>query len=319
MSDAPSLETVSVEQDGRVLSGVGVPVESLEKTMERHAPPEPEKTPEVALVAQSVVTEQPKQTRGAKRIDQITHEREAAKREAEVAKAEAADLRVKLEAAEKARAVAPVVEAPRVEPAKEAPVTRAKPTPDLLGTKYPTYEDYIEDLADWKAEQRLANVDFDARIRERIESDRATRTLQDKIRDVFAAGPKVYSDFDAVLSHSTIEFTPDKQQAILNAPNPEHLMYALAKDDALAQRLATEPDPMRFGFELARLVTAAGVASPASTPAVATVIPPPMQPVGGGSSTTVPPSAELAKHGFDFDRSGYREKRAAERGIRRMK
>lgn len=287
--------------------------------MERHAPvpdaPAADAPPSpatAAAAAQSAETAQ-KPSRGQKRFDELTAQREAAKREADDAKREAAELRARLEAAEQARHTPP----PPTAQTPPAP-RRPKPLEEQVGTTYPTYGDYIEDLADWKAEQRLAAVDFDARIRDSIEADRASRSFRDQVRDAFAAGPKVYADFDAMLQRSRVQFSPAQQLAIIQTPGAEHVLYALAKDDALAQRVAAS-DPIRFGFELARLVPASGVASPASTPQTGTsVAPPPYQPVGSGTQTTVVPSASLIQ-GFDFDKSGYRERRAAERGVRRRR
>jgi hypothetical protein len=80
-------------------------------------------------------------------------------------------------------------------------------------------------------------------------------------------------------------------------------------------------DPFTFALEVAKLAPNGSVATPASTAASGSVPPPaPYQPVGSGSTTTALPSAELArKGGYDFDKSGYREKRAAERGVSRRR
>ena len=70
-------------------------------------------------------------------------------------------------------------------------------------------------------------------------------------------------------------------------------------------------DQFTFGVTIAGLVPTARAAAPAWTPP-----PPPYAPVGASSPTTPTPSSELAKKGFDYDASGYRAKRAAERGIK---
>src|SRR5262245_2577834 len=168
------LTPVSAEQDGRVLTGVGVTKEALETVMERHAetpdPAPPEPKPDTGP-AEPV----PKQTRGARRFDQLTGEREAEKRRADAAEAELTKLKAEL--AQRAAVVPPATSSPvsaePVAPAAPSP-TRAKPTEDEIGTKYQTYGDFVEDLADWKAEQRFAALDFDARIRTSIEADRAS-------------------------------------------------------------------------------------------------------------------------------------------------
>lgn len=60
---------------------------------------------------------------------------------------------------ETAQKPAQVEAPPPVQPKQEAPQTRQKPTAedkDGDKPKYATYEDFVEDLADWKAEQRIA-------------------------------------------------------------------------------------------------------------------------------------------------------------------
>jgi hypothetical protein len=320
MSDS-ELETVSVEQDGRVLTGVGADPAELEEVMERHAPPaDPKAAPVTPDKVATPVEPTIKKPRGQARFDQLTAERETAKREADAAKAEAAELRRQLDASR-----APAPEAPKTpaaEPQQPQP-TRAKPTEAEVGSKYAAYGDYVEDLADWKAEQRLAALDFDATIRRSIEADRASRTHEERLAQARTRALVIYPDFDTVMQapHSSAQNWPlEKLAAIFALPEPEHVQYALGKDPVLAERLRTEPNLALFGMELAKLIPAGGVASPASTSQAGTVVPPaPYQPVGGGSKTTVPPSSELASKGFDFDKSGYREKRAAERGLRRMK
>ena len=93
------------------------------------------------------------------------------------------------------------------------------------------------------------------------------------------------------------------------------MQYAIAKDADLATRLSKMSD-VEFGMALAAVAPVAAVASTASTARTVVPPPPPYQPVAGGGSTTVPSSADLAERSTeDYDRSGYREKRAKERGV----
>ena len=320
-----TLEVVSHEQDGRILSGVGASAEELAETMDRHTPEEsqiapvsdatPAPEPAATATATEAAPEKPL-TRGQKRFAELTREREDARREAAALRTEIEQLK-----ASKATAAAPVPPAasPSVaapSPAKPAE-TRAKPVEDEIGTKYQSYADFVEDLADWKAEQRLAGLDFDAQIRNRIEADRASRSFQDTVAKKLAAGREAYPDFDAVRAASDVKFPGDVLATILDMDEAAHVIYQLAKDRSLAERVASA-DPYQVGLILGSLRTAQTGALPAS-PARSTVTPPPApyQPVQGGSKTTVPPSADLAKAGFDFDKSGYRERRAAERSSRR--
>ncbi len=330
-----TLEVVSHEQDGRILSGVGASVEELADTMDRHTPEEQQIAPvsgadpapapaakatgtTQAEVDAAVAALEKPVTRGQKRFAELTREREDARREAAALRLEneqlkASQARPAVAASAPAPATPPVAAAPS--PAK--PETRAKPTEDEIGTKYQSYGDFVEDLADWKAEQRLASLDLDARVRTSIEADRASRSFQDTVAKTLAAGREAYPDFDAVRAASDVKFPQPVLDVILAMDEAKHVIYQLAKDRSLAERVANA-DPYQVGLILGSLRTAQAGAPPAS-PARSTVTPPPApyQPVQGGSKTTVPPSADLAKAGFDFDKSGYRERRAAERSSRR--
>lgn len=340
------LTQVSAESNGRILTGVGVTTEDLAKTMARHEPapgPSADGAPDQPPVTAPSASGEQKQPRGAKRFDQLTGEREAAKREAEAARKELEAFKTRAETAERerdrlkdeldtAQRAAPAHRGnaggpTRTENNQAGPEavqavqpTRPKPTVDQIGTTYQTYEDFLEDLADWKSEQRLAQFDLDARIRQSLEADRASRTLQDKTAAARQRGQKAYPDFEAVItaSHMMQPWPMEKIHAIANLETPEVVQYALGKDPKLAESLRMETDPVQFGMALARLVTsAAPVASPASTEVPRSVAPAPYVPVGAGSSTATVKSSDLAKKGgHDFDASGYREKRAAERGIR---
>ena len=334
-------EIVTVEQDGRILTGVGGDPAEMATVMDRHAPedgperasdrnaPEPTGTTpentgtEPENAGTSTVTRNPdgtfkKPSRSQRRFDQITAEKEAAKREA-------ADYKARLDAYEQQRTQAQPPETPRqaVEP-HPRPATRPKPTEDQVGTTYQTYGDYVEDLADWKADQRLASLDFDAQIRRSIEADRAARTRDERDLTSIGRGRQRYPDFDAVLqgaSHFRDGNWPLYMgQAIADLDEPEHVYYQLAKDRPLAERLRNL-DPVHLGMELARLVAPAAVAPLASTARTSQLPPPaPYQPVAGGGTTTARSSADLvakASDPFDYDRSGYREQRARERGVTR--
>ena len=350
MSEA-DYTVVSHEQDGRILSGVGADVDDLAETMARHAPPEPEqpaaqatptteapagtgpaadvprneqgqfaKTDESELVFPDGSRQKPQ--RGQKRFQQLTAHAEAWRRHAESTARERDELKRSAESRPRTPEAPPSSQAP---PAGSAETRTASPVayPDHLKsydayvatTPDAAYEDFLDARADFRIQTRLP-VDLDARVRASIEADRASRTLQDHVSKAIERGRQVYPDFDAVLQspHMQAEWHPGKLRAIAQHEAPERIQYALGKDPELAERLRLMTDPVQFGMALAQIVPPAAVAPPASTARTMGPPPPtPSQPVGGGSKTTVPSSAELA-NGFDFDRSGYRERRAAERG-----
>lgn len=319
---------VSVEIDGRTLTGMDTTVEALTEAMERRSPepakaePEPT-TPEV----RDAQTGQFKKTRGQRRFDQFSAAQKTAQEEAAAARAEADtvkrerdDLKARLEAASRPE---PAQYALAKDPAlADRIVAKAKPTLDEFISEPDPYVALQEAIADWKIEQFKLTFDISAQVRAGIEADRVQRKFSSAVDDARSRGRQTYPDFDAVLKspHAVQSNWPhDRLQAIARLEAPEHVQYALAKDPTLAERLRTEPDPVKFGMALAGLVTAAAVGTPASTaPTGFTPPPPPHQPVGSGSKTASPSSADLARKGsYDFDKSGYREKRAAERGVRR--
>ncbi len=311
---------VSVERDGRILSGgPGSDVEAMESALESAspAPATADRSGEARDAPAAAETEPlpAKPSRGAKRFDQLTGEREQARREAQDATQRALQLEERLKALETRQS--PSEPTPR--PA--APAGRAKPLEAEVGVKYPTYADFVEDLSDWKAEQRISQLDFDARIRQSIEADRASRSLADRWQQTTASARQVYADFDAVVSTgpgANIPLASDPKVAdervmmLVNTPGGEHVIYQLAKNAAETQRLARLSD-RDFGFAVARLLPAeASVASPASTGLPrAVVAPPPYQPVGAGGKTTASTLDETTKRAtvngtIDYD-AGPRE------------
>ena len=322
MADAVAVDPnlpVSHEQDGRILTGVGTTVEALAATMERHSPEDvPVDVPPAVGDAPPVPLPSPKKSKGPQRFFELTEEREAARREAAEAKARAETLERELTEL-RAKPAAPV-----------APVATPPATPAAADFTYPTYdvalaqnpslawEDWVTDRARAAAQWELKHVDLDAQIKSRIDADWSARAAAHELEQVNVRGRASYADFDAVVKapHMNTPWPPEKINAINGMGSPEHLKYALAKNPVLAEELRTEPNLIQFAMKLSSLLPQRA-ASPASAPA-SVVVPAPYQPVGSGSTTTAVPSSELPKRaGFDFDKSGYRERRAAERGLRR--
>jgi len=307
---------VSAEQDGRVLSGAadsGATTEALQEVMDRHAP-EPETAPATeATPATPIATEPVKETRGRQRFSELTEQRKAAETRAEAAEREREAIARERDEL-KARLAQPPQ--PAREPERPAAPVYTRPEPDVneVGTKYETYEQFTRDQALWVHEQQAQA--FDGRIQQALERDRYQRTFTDTVERTRAKGRETYADFNVHALNgpgAQVPMSGDRLEAIIHHPQSEHLQYAIGKDAALAQRLATV-GPIEFGIELAKLV-------PASTgnghaQAQTFHAPAPMQPVGSGSRTTVTPSADLAGKGFDFDKSGYRQRRAQERGVK---
>lgn len=125
---------------------------------------------------------------------------------------------------------------PPVEEKKPAAVeqkyTRAKPTADDKGDdgspKYKSYEDFIEDLSDWKAEQR------EVKLRAELQQ----QAQRQKVETEFAEAKKLYPDFEEKSKPIIDALTsdPDIPEAFKAAVGTSdvftHLVYALSEQQA---------------------------------------------------------------------------------------
>ena len=310
---------VSIEVDGRVLTGVGVTADSLEHAVDGTTPG---KVPDEAPPAD---TPPEKLTRGQRRFLKLTSERDAerqraeqAARDAESVKAERDRLLAELDALKRQATVQPPAQPmPRSEPVREAdlPPTsglRARPSVNEIGTTYADWDAYQTDDTKWVQEQIAAvRADVQAQIRAAIEQDRAHYAWQSRVAQIKTEGAKLYPDFDQVIGSLKVEFNRPTLEAIVSSPDSPRLQYALAQKPAEAASIAAMTNPIEIGLALASLLqTASPVASPASTGAGrVSQAPPPVQPVGSGSRTTNPPLTELADKG-DFE--AYKARRHSE-------
>jgi hypothetical protein len=278
-------ETATVtDSKGRELSGSGVTEADLSEGL-RDAP---------ALEGQP---DTPKEPRGRQRYAELTKARDEAKAAvlAEKQRNDALASRLALLEAATTKALQPE------QPVEPVPEGRQKPTSAEIGTKYVDYESFVEDLSDWKAEQREIKLreEFNARFEQRIEAERASRAQSSQADTVLTRGRAAYTDFDAKVSACPVVFPEAMLRAIVALPHAEHIEYALASDPALAARIAKIPDGLTLGLELAKLQPSEGRVMPASQPRAvrSSQAPPPFEPVGTGTQTTSPPLADLAASG----------------------
>lgn len=326
VTEAPdSNQPISIEIGDQTFTGVGETEESLREGLNLPKPAEE------------------KPTRGRKRIDQLTYEAAEERRNREAAEARAADLETRLKALEQSRKTEPQTPVqPAPQPAQAAPTPQQQvaaaqapaftfpvfehwltqnPAAAAASDAFEQWQDAKQDArTEWKLRsgQFVSQIELDARIRQSIEADRASRTFVEQINAQRAEARKVHPDFDAVLhSVDDIQFPPDTLRLIADVPNSGLLQYRLAKNRDLAVKIAQMRDLGRVGFELAQLMADPAVASSASTGDPVFVPPPPMQPVGSGSKTTVLSASDLAdRGGDDYDSSGFREQLRKERGRR---
>lgn len=324
MSDTVAADpqaTVSVEQDGRTLSGVGVDVARLQATVDSRTTADDAPEPVAAPAPAGTPADAPKPTRGQARFSELTQQREEARAEAARIKAEFDEFKAKFKDPTPAAPAIPVADTATTagpvpgDTGQPLQPTRPKPLESEVGTKYDTYGDFVDDLSDWKVEQKLANLD--ERIDSRTQQQRNQQALFAQVESTRAKGRAAYKDFDMLLQHGAGTHVPMPQgalQIIYQLPNSEHVQYAIMKDAAVAARLAwiAFNQPHAFGLELSKIAPAAPAVTTASTGNPGSVTPPPpMQPVGSGSTTTSLSSAEHAKSG---NYEAYKLARLAERG-----
>jgi hypothetical protein len=312
-AELDSNQPVSITIGDIELTGAGETEASLREGLPKA--PEPSAQPAEKL------------SRGQKRFSQLTSERDQEAHKRAEAERERDELKARIATFEASSRTSAAPPAPAVVPPRPAPVSQkfSYPTYEQASAQDPTlaWDDWNEQKAvalfDWKQSQ----VDIDARIRERIEADTASRAFKSTVSTMLERGKSVYPDFDAVRSSGpgvmitlgpTVEKGAERAEMIASMPNGEHLFYAIARSAEVAHALARMSD-YQFGMALSSIAPTNPAASPASTGSAGfTVAPPPMQPVGSGSKTAVPSSVDLAERGGeDYDASGFREQSRRER------
>lgn len=157
-------------------------------------------------------------------------------------------------------------------PVAEAPKPLGRPTPD----SFKTTEEYVEAVAEWKAEEKF-NAKFaeqEQKQREnRVRSHQETLALEHQKREEVARDK--YDDFDDVVYDETLPITRDMALAIqLSDVGPE-LAYHLGKNPTEAARIA-KLHPLAQARELGKLEAKVASAEPPARPSTA---PDPIRPI----------------------------------------
>jgi len=297
----------SLEHDGRVFTGTDTDSEATEAAFA-------ETTAGRKAEIEAKAADPNKPIRGRRRFDQLTFEREEAKREAEKARSEAEALRAELEAA-KTRNADSKAETTKTEaePAKvEAKSTAVRPKLEDFLEQPDPIKAFDEALSAYHEAQISEQID--ARLSSRLEAERASRQLTQTVADLRERGKSAYDDFETVLNSSDVKFPEPILWQIVNDPNGEHIQYALASDEKLAKEVAGLRDPLALGRILGRLGAVGTSARPASpAPTAKSQAPRPFQPVSGASKTASPSIEDLAEAG-DYER--YKASRHAQMGVK---
>ncbi len=315
------------EQGDRALSG-GTDAAQLAETMERHAPEPAEAAgtgavPAATEGASAAPAAEPKPTRGQQRFSELAKARDAAQARADAAEARAKEL--------EARVNAPAPAAREPEPARPVAQPAAAPAAPAPAERfsYPSYAQAVE---------KDANLDYDQWELDRLHAFRDWDRTQQATAAEKAAEAKREAESQQELDTALASWhtrraafaasRPDRAPAVqaflnnVNAGTPlgDALLYSEVGMEMADHLAANLPEATRIaGLNPAQQLLALGriesTLVAAARPAKRAVAPPPApyEPVNGNGATVSTSSAELAGKGHDFDASGYREKRAAER------
>lgn len=197
-----------------------------------------------------------------KRIDKAVRRQREAERRAEALEAEVS--RLKATETKPAEKPAPVEGKPKV-------------------SNFADYDEYVEALAEWKTDQRLAAEKSKEQSAKATEDQRKALTaFSERVKEV-AKKPE-YADIDEVLD-SDVTVSAAMHEALLESDKGAELAYYLGKHPEDAARIA-KLSPTSAARELGKIE--ASLSKPPETPKPkASAAPPPMKPVGGKSAKTV--------------------------------
>jgi hypothetical protein len=201
-----------------------------------------------------------------------------------------AELEAKL--AEKPPAAA---EPPKVE-SKPAPAQeRAKPAPtdkdDKGQLKYKTLEEYLEDLSDWKVEQRIAKLEketIEKQAKEAVERDQ--REISENWNTQVEAARAKHADFDTVALDPKLPIPQGSaiEQWVLDSEIGTEILYHLASHPDELKAINAMP-PVKAARALTVLEAELSDAAPAAAPPEPK--PAPQQDSGPKRVTSAPPPA----------------------------
>ena len=174
----------------------------------------PVESPVEGVEAKPEVVEQPVKTFTQDEVNAIVSERLAR---------EERKLRREMQARQEAATQAPAVE------------STAKPTPE----QFTKTEDYVEALADWKAEQVFSKKigEFQAKTREQYQRQQQEQVAATYLERVTVAKEK-YSDFDQVAYNPSLPITDAMAETIQQSDYGTEVHYYLGKNPSEAKRIA---------------------------------------------------------------------------------
>lgn len=140
----------------------------------------------------------------------------------------------------------------------------------LSPADFGTYEQYLEAVAEAKAEEKAAKV-FETHMRKMSEAQQAAQLQQqtaEDLGDMLTAGRSKYADFDTVVGNPNVPITDIMMNTMMAIDGGHEAAYHLATNPAEAARIARMP-PSTQAREVGRL--AKQLAAPAPAPVVPTL------------------------------------------------
>jgi hypothetical protein len=119
---------------------------------------------------------------------------------------------------------------------QSVPASNQKPSPDEFRDAF----EYAEALAEWSAEQALVKREMEVRQREaETQKQKVIQTWQQKLEVTKAELP----DYEEMVASSTVAVTDAVRDAIIESDVGPRILYELASDDELAEKLTTMSIP----------------------------------------------------------------------------
>lgn len=190
-------------------------------------------------------------------------------------------------------------------PAAPAPEPVAASTGRPRATDFADYDEYVERLAAWQAEQALQARDAKQREQAlREQQQQAQLQWQERLRNAQANHP----DWDDIIEGSDIRLAPALEEGLLHSEQGPELMYYLAQHPDEAQKLNALP-PLRVAQALGRLE--ASLESPRPAPGQAPPTPSaprPPAPVHPANEPTAPDPGQMSYQEYKAWRSRQRRR-----------
>lgn len=170
----------------------------------------------------------------------------------------------------------------RATPAEKPAAPVAKP--DVKD--FADYNEYVEALADWKADEKVSKAlqarDADtAKTAEQRAYDAKAQTFQERV----AQAKTAIADFDAVVNAADVNVAQHVTDALLDSEKSGELLYHLAKHPDLVERL-NGMSVREADREIGRIEATLGQSKAQPVTKPASKAPAPMRPAGSGSATT---------------------------------